>query len=313
MGRIKRREGLPITDERREIEVRERWRRIAKSYDIPEVLADNLLTTMFSVSKMREVNPSEKRKITLVGYGGMARSLASLFKLAKHEVVITGRDLEKSLKLAQEFNFTTMAIPQALQWGEMVILALPPEGVLSDGITRFLHLAEGKVVMDILSSKAKLFKKLEEMSKENGYRFVSTHPLFGPYLYPVGEKIVLIPSETSKSVEEVAKFWTDTGLTTVITDVDTHEKAMAMVQVLPHFFVLGLSRSLDFLEKELGVEFTEFQTTNFREIYKIVKRVKELEPVITEIQRLNPYARETRSIGVRELNTLFSTLEEEKK
>ncbi|MCG3109733.1 Chorismate mutase [Metallosphaera sp. J1] len=313
IGHLKKREGLPVTDERREVEVRERWRSLAKIYGIPETLADNLLSTMFSVAKMREVNPSEKRRITLVGYGGMARSLASLFKLAKHEVVITGRSQEKSQKLALEFNFTYMPMPQALQWGEIVILALPPEGVFSENVTKFLHLSKGKVVMDILSSKMKFFGKLEEMSKEMEFRFVSTHPLFGPYLNPVGEKIVLIPSVTTGEVEEVSQFWRGVGLTPLITDVDTHEKLMAIVQVLPHFFIMGLSRSLELLSKELNVDFSQFQTTNFREIYKIVKRVKELEPVILEIQKMNPYAEEARRLGLRELNTLFSTLQEEKK
>lgn len=242
---------------------------------------------MFSVAKMREVNPSEKRKITLVGYGGMARSLASLFKLAKHEVVITGRSQEKSQKLAMDFNFTYMPMPQALQWGEIVILALPPEGVFSENVTRFLHLSKDKVVMDILSSKTRFFGKLEEMSKQMGFRFVSTHPLFGPYLNPVGEKIVLIPlkpRETSRRYRSSGGGRTDP----LITDVDTHEKLMAVVQVLPHFFILGLSSSLDLLSRELNVDFSQFQTTNFREIYKIVRRVKELEPVILEIQRMNP-------------------------
>ena len=313
IGHLKKKEGLPVTDERRESEVRERWRSLARAYGIPETLADNLLSTMFSVAKMREVNPSEKRKITLVGYGGMARSLASLFKLAKHEVVITGRSQEPSQSRAIACNCTYRPRPHARHGGEIVILALPPEGVFSENVTRFLHLSKDRVVMDILSSKTRFFGKLEEMSRQMGFRFVSTHPLFGPYLNPVGEKIVLIPSETTGDLEEISEFWRGVGLTPLITDVDTHEKLMAVVQVLPHFFILGLSSSLDLLSRELNVDFSQFQTTNFREIYKIVRRVKELEPVILEIQRMNPYAEQARRLGLRELNTLFSTLQEEKK
>lgn len=36
IGHLKKREGLPVTDERREVEVRERWRSLAKIYGIPE-------------------------------------------------------------------------------------------------------------------------------------------------------------------------------------------------------------------------------------------------------------------------------------
>ncbi|QKQ99470.1 chorismate mutase [Metallosphaera tengchongensis] len=313
VGKFKKAKGLPVTDQRREDEVREKWRGMARRYGIPEVLADNLLSTIFTVAKMRELGPSERRKVTIVGYGGMARSLASLFKLAGHEVVITGRNLEKSEKLAKEFGFTTMPVPHALQWGEMILLALPPEGVFSDSMSKYLHAASGKTVMDILSSKQSSFRELERTSEREKFRFVSTHPLFGPYLNPVGEKIALIPSSTSGDIQDVHKFWTDVGLSVVVTDLDTHERAMALVQVLPHFYMIGLSRSLELLSREMNVDFSNFETTNFREVHRIAKRVRELEGVIMEIQRLNPYAKEARRIGLRELNTLFSTFEQEKK
>lgn len=313
IGKLKRTQGLPLTDEAREEEVRNRWRKLAAHYGIPETLADNLLNTIFSVSKMRELNPSEKRRVVLVGYGGMSRSLASLFKLAKHEVVITGRNLEKSEKLAKEFNLAYMPISQALQWGEIIILALPLEGILSYETSRFLYLAKGKTVMDILSSKASSFSRLEKTSEEIGFRFVSTHPLFGPYLNPVGEKIVLIRSSTSGDMEEISEFWRGVGLTVLTTDVETHEKLMAVIQVLPHFFMLGLSSSLDALSKELAVDYTQFQTTNFKEIFKIINRVRDLDRVVKEIQSSNPYARLARKVGLGELNTLYSTLEKEKK
>ncbi|EHP68827.1 chorismate mutase [Metallosphaera yellowstonensis MK1] len=312
IGKIKKQNGLTLTDERRESEVRDRWRSLAKKYGIPEVLADNLLNTLFSVSKMRELNPSSKRRITLVGYGGMARSLASLFRLVRHEVVVTGRNDSKAKSLAQEFNLAHMPMSQAFQWGELIILALPPEGVKSDSLERTLPLAKGRVVMDILSSKASLFAGLEELSARHGFRYVSIHPLFGPYLYPVGERIAIIPSSTSGDVEEVVTFWRESGLVPVLTSLDEHEKAMALVQVLPHFFLMGLNAGLDSVAKELNVDYSRFHTTNFRELHKILKRIKDLEGVIMEIQSYNPYAGEARRIGVRELYNLFSRLEGDK-
>ncbi|MEM4076984.1 MAG: prephenate dehydrogenase/arogenate dehydrogenase family protein, partial [Metallosphaera sp.] len=206
-----------------------------------------------------------------------------------------------------------MPISQALQWGEIIILALPLEGILSYETSRFLYLAKGKIVMDILSSKASSFSRLEKTSEEIGFRFVSTHPLFGPYLNPVGEKIVLIRSSTSGDMEEISEFWRGVGLTVLTTDVETHEKLMAVIQVLPHFFMLGLSSSLDALSKELAVDYTQFQTTNFKEIFKIINRVRDLDRVVKEIQSSNPYARLARKVGLGELNTLYSTLEKEKK
>ncbi len=313
VGVIKRRLNVPLTDEKREEQVRLRWLSLAQKNGIPEAMVESLLNSIFLYSKIFEINPSFLRKVVVVGYGGMARSLVSLFKLSSQEVVITGRDSQKAEKLAREFGYAFMAPHQASRWGDFVILALPPSGLLSDFVKGILPHLSGKVVMDISSSKQAVFSYLEKASEEYNFRFVSVHPLFGPYLYPVGERIAVIPSKTSGDIEEVVEFWKNCGLVPVKTTLEAHEKAMALVQVLPHFYMLGLIRSVEKLKKEFDVDFTQFETTNFREIYKVMKRVNELKGVILEIQELNPFSREARRAGVEELEKLFHELDGEKK
>ncbi|EWG07803.1 MAG: chorismate mutase/prephenate dehydrogenase [Candidatus Aramenus sulfurataquae] len=313
VGNVKRRLNQPLTDEKREEQVRLRWMSLAQKNGLPETMVDSLLNLIFLYSKIFEINPSFLKKVVVVGYGGMAKSLVSLFKLSSHEVIVTGRDPYKAEKLAKEFGYAYMDPAQASRWGEFVILALPPSGVLSDFVKGVFPHFSGKVVMDISSSKQAVYGYLEKASSEHGFSYVSVHPLFGPYLYPVGEKIAVIPSKTTKDVDEVIEFWRNCGLVPVKTTLEAHEKAMALVQVLPHFYMLGLSRSLEKLRKEFDVDFTQFETTNFREIYKVVKRVNELKSVILEIQEMNPFSREVRKAGMGELENLFHELDGEKK
>ncbi|BFH72669.1 chorismate mutase [Sulfurisphaera javensis] len=309
IGEIKSKVGRDITDEKREQKVREYWYTYARNTGIPDSLVDNILPILFSYSKMVQINPGKKKNITIIGYGGMARSLASLFSLVGHNVVITGRNKEKAERLASEFRFVYMDLDSALNWGEYIILALSPSSM--DYIIKISPKFSNKVVMDIFSSKNEVFSQLEKLSEIYSFNYISTHPLFGPLLYPVGERIVLIPSKSTKNLEEIITFWRECGLNTTVSSVEEHEKAMAIVQVLAHFYILGLDRSVEILKKEFKIEnLSDFFTTNFREINKIIEKVNNILPVILEIQKSNPYAYKVREIGVNELQKIRKELGE---
>jgi len=307
IGEIKIKMGKGLTDEKREEKVRQYWYEYARSFGIPDSFVDSVLPILFSYTKLTEINPGKKKNITIVGYGGMARSLVSLFSLVGHNVVVTGRNKEKAEKLASAFRSVYMDLDSALSWGEYIILALPPSSL--DYIFSISPKLSDKVVMDIFSSKFHVFEQLEKVSELYSFNYISTHPLFGPMVYPVGERIVVIPSKTSKNVEEIVNFWRESGLNVSISTVDEHEKAMSIVQVLVHFYILGLSKAVDELKKELNVEnLQDFYTTNFKEISKIIDKVNSLLPVIMEIQKSNPYAFKVRDIGIRELQKIKDEL-----
>ncbi|BFI76201.1 chorismate mutase [Sulfurisphaera ohwakuensis] len=307
IGEIKSRIGKDVTDEKREQKVREYWYNYARNLGIPDSMVESILPILFSYSKMVQINPGKKKNITVIGYGGMARSLISLFSLVGHNVVVTGRNKEKAERLASEFKVVYMDLDSALNWGEYIILALSPSSF--DYILRISPKFTSKVVMDIFSSKNEIFKELEKLSEIYSFNYISTHPLFGPITYPVGERIVIIPSKTSKNVNEIINFWRECGLNTTVSTVEEHEKAMAIVQVLAHFYILGLHKSIDELRKELGIEnLSNFYTTNFKELNKIIEKVSNILPVILEIQKSNPYAYKVRDIGVNELQKIKEEL-----
>ncbi|BBD71857.1 chorismate mutase [Sulfodiicoccus acidiphilus] len=311
MGKVKSELGVGIKDETREGKVWERWLSLAKTHQVPEGFLKDVFERLMSFSRsMQLAVTANRRKVVVFGYGGMARTLSSLMSKAGHAVSITGADLVKAERLASEFGLVSMNWKEAVSWGEYVILAVTPNALGSDIVRSLLKASGEKVVMDIFSSKTKTFSIMEEIAKANNFAYVSTHPLFGPHLYPVGERIVIIPSSTSGSVlNDVCEFWSGVGLTPVVSSVDEHERAMAIVQVLTHFFLLGFIRALPVVSSELKVEPQRFSTVSFKEMLQIANRVESLKDVIMEIQYSNPHASQVRSMAIKELRAAASELE----
>lgn len=311
IGLIKRREGRNVKDENRESAVMERWIALGTKYKIPQKLMEDIISSILPFSRAMQLFPNKKRNVVVYGYGGMGKSLASLLVNASQNVVITGRNFEKARKLSDSIGAVPMEPRQAVEWGDYVILAVPPEG-LTDGflMEELIKKMEKKVVMDILSSKAKFFHRLESYSSSYGFYYVSVHPLFGPYYFPVGEKIAVIPSRTSgEHLEEVNALWREAGLEVVNVPLEVHERAMGIVQVLPHFYMLGLRDSIGVLQKEMGVDPSGMATTNFRLILEVLRRISMNEDVIMEIQYSNKFSKDVRETGLRELAKIKNELD----
>jgi chorismate mutase/prephenate dehydrogenase len=311
IGEIKSINKTPITDRERELEIKAKWIQLAKEYGIPETLIEKILEIILSYSKILQISPSEKKKVAIIGYGGMARAIASLLVIAGHNVIITGRSIEKANRLASEFRCVSSDIENAVKLSEYIILTLTPEALYDKIAEKVYSLAKGKVVMDITSSKTSIFDYLESKSVQYNFHFISTHPLFGPTLFPIGESIIIIPSRTSSNKkEEVIEFWRTSGLVPIVSSLEDHEKAMAIVQVLPHFYILGLRESLKQLSKEFNIDYEKYLTHNFRELMKIIDRIERIMPTIFEIQRMNIYAYKVREIGLSVLKKLSEELGE---
>ncbi|MEM0173854.1 MAG: chorismate mutase, partial [Sulfolobaceae archaeon] len=277
IGKFKYENKIPITDLERELELKSRWFQIGKNLGIPETLIDRIFDLILSFSKMFQISPSIRRKVTIIGYGGMARSLVSLLSLAGHNVIVTGRNISKAMRLIDEFKCVVANVDEAIKLAEYIIITTSPEIIKDEIINKIFKLSKDKVVMDIFSSKNLIFEYLESKSEEYGFYYISTHPLFGPITYPVGENIVIIPSKTSKDrFEEVVEFWSGSGLVPIISTKDEHERGMAIVQVLTHYYLLGLLNSIRSLSREFNIDYKKFQTYNFREILKILERIESI-------------------------------------
>jgi len=88
-------------------------------------------------------------KVGIIGSGGMAKALAGKWS-AKHQVMLSGRDLEKAAGVAAAVNAEVGTAAQAAAFGDVVVLATRSEDVF-DGIANAggAQAFAGKVVIDI--------------------------------------------------------------------------------------------------------------------------------------------------------------------
>ena len=307
IGDIKRTLGIPTRDPGREEEVVKRWISLSKEKGLPEDLAQSIVKLLIQYSiAAQSISRASGKKVAIIGYGGMARTLGKIISRAGYRVSISGRDLEKAENLAKELNCSYGEPGEVIPESDYVLLTLSREAFAEgyfDAITAFMR---GKVVMDILSTKREIYRLIERESTRHGFKYISTHPLFGPLSIPYGETIVIIPSSTGLDViNEVVSFWSSMGLMPIITSYEEHEKAMAVVQVLPHIYMLALSEAIERLSKDFGIDYRIYMTYNFKKIQDAIDRVKNNIKVVLEIQEHNLHAPEARRIG---LEAFLSTI-----
>ncbi|ADM28528.1 chorismate mutase [Ignisphaera aggregans DSM 17230] len=299
IGRLKIEEGKSASDDERELYVKNYWRELSTIYGVPVEMAKELIEIIIKYSKyiqLKNSQNSDSRTITFIGYGRMGKLLALYSIRAGHRVIITGRDPEKAYSVAREVGGLVLDIGEAIERGEFIVLALSLEAFRDGYIDRISRLFKEKIVMDILSSKTPVFSHMEELSMRYGFIYISTHPLFGPQTTPIGEKIAVIPSKTGVSyVDDVCKLWRSIGLDPIVIDVETHEKAMAVVQVLTHLYLLAFQQSLEELSRELGVDPYILSTPTFRDLMNVIRRLNNIKDVVLEIQKSNLFSEMVRS------------------
>lgn len=305
IGYIKKARGITLRDLARENEVEGRWISISREKGIPESLAREIsrLLIQHSIAVQASIAP-KARRVALIGYGGMARTLGEILVWVGHEVTISGRNSEKALGLARMLGCRYSQEATAIEDSEYIILALSRGAFLDGYVDKLSAYMDGKLVMDILSSKRDIYKNMEDLSRRYRFRYISTHPLFGPTHLPYGESIVLIPSITGReSLEEAIDFWSSAGLIPIISSYEEHEKAMAMVQVIPHIYILALAHAIDILSKRYGIDYRGYRTYSFKKIEEIIRRISDNIETVTEIQLNNEYAREARRIAIEALES----------
>lgn len=304
IGELKKKQGYLVLDLIREEEVLMYWRALGVRHNLPidalNDIAKSILKLSRSVQVKMQSNVAPKgRTICMVGYGAMAAMLSQAFMNEGYNVIITGRDAEKAREIAEKLGATSSSVEEALPQCNVAILALSIQAFLEGYVDKIAHLLKGKVVMDILSSKTAVFKHLEELSEHHGFSYVSTHPLFGPYTPPYGERVVLIPSKTGLVViDYVQSLWKTIGVESVISTLEEHEKAMAVVQVLTHFTLFAYRDAIVRIAEELGIDVEKFATATYRDVHAIITRLEKIRGVVREIDVQNPYSHYVKSFFI---------------
>ncbi len=157
---------------------------------------------------------------------------------------------------------------------DAVCLAVPISQIAVVAQALFPSLAEGALVFDVASVKA---KPMSEMLEAGAGRLsvLGTHPLFGPQVSDIaGETLVLCPSDTTRPahLEWLEGLLGAAGALLVRTEADAHDELMSFVQVLPHFIYLATADTLRRAEMKLA-RLWDFQTPPYRSLSSFTGRM----------------------------------------
>ena len=278
IGEEKLKLGLPVLDDARERELHRRWEKAFSERGLSPFLAHDMLELVLKESRRVQLRTRKPSEVMIVGEGRMGILLERCFSDAGNRVTRVGAASAANAYSGQKF----------------VILALPPD------VRVDLSFAKEAIVMDIASSKASIFPRLEKESQEKGFSYVSAHPLFGAVEDPLEERVVIIPSRTSgDALSESIELWRDAGFNVIVTSLEVHELAMSAVQVMVHAHLLSLMESLEEFKRKTGIDPYYYETRTVRRLRPIIQDVSANMRVVREIREQNQHSKEALELSLR--------------
>lgn len=154
-------------------------------------------------------------------------------------------------------------------------------------------------------------KEIMEQLLPDSQQALLTHPMFGPDSVSkqglAGQRIVI---DKFRCSEENYRLWCDyfqkKELTVVAMTADEHDRLAARSQALVHF----LGRTLD----RLGFAPTDIDTMSASQLHDIVKNINnDSWQLFNDLQQLNPYAADVRSLLIETASSLDAELRGRKK
>jgi len=241
-----------------------------------------------------------KPKISIIGFGNFGKFAAK--HLIKNSAVVVTDILDKTEE-AEDIGVKFVSLEQACK-SKIIILAVPMEELEKTLENIKDKLQPGTIVLDVCSLKMFACKAMKRILPEN-IEIIGTHPLFGPQSAPdliKGMRIALVNANAKQETFNlIIEFCEKVGLKTIITTAEEHDKQMASSQALTHF--------IGQVAKKINLQRVEMSTKTFDDLMNIIDIIKNDTPALfNNMQTINPFAKESRSIFVREAEKLNSQL-----
>lgn len=222
------------------------------------------------------------------GTGKFGKHLAENLE-DKNSILITGRNLERAREACKEHSWSPLTQEEAAETADVIIISVPIS-VTVDVIHEIgPHVSEDTLLCDVTSVKKKPVEAMKKYSDE----VLGMHPMYAPSNSINGQKIVLCP-EKGKKWTEMEEFWSRKGGDIHITEPETHDKAMSIVQGLMHFSELVMAETIRKSDLE-DSELDEYSTPIYQLLTDLTARMLNQKPgLYGSIQAENPENEEVR-------------------
>lgn len=225
---------------------------------------------------------SSIHRITFVGFGLLASSIAAAFRQAKSRTIIRAVSSPKTLLRARELDLAdeTFGYDELEKWVEgsdIILLCTPISGILSilEKLSSFRP-SHPILVSDIGSTKAEICKAGARLQEP--FRFVGGHPMAGsekrslefndPSLFESAYWFVCpeagMSEESYRSLSELIAF---VGATQVVFPPEHHDQTVAWVSHMPQMASSSLAANIP--ERLLENGYQHFAGRAFRDMTRI--------------------------------------------
>lgn len=260
--------------------------------------------------------PIEDQRIAILGgTGAFGKHMAGLLE-EENEIVISGSTLEKAIRAAEGRGWEAASSSKAVEQADIVIVSVPIS-VTEDVIHEVgPDVPDDALLCDVTSVKTGPCEAMEGYSSE----VLGMHPMYGPSVSPEGQNVILCPVE-GEGWRSFEQFWKLEGAEVHVTDPETHDRAVSVVQAMTHFTELAFASAVE----ETGLEEEEldkFATPHFSAIKDLAARTLDGDPALYDSiqqsselnaearQRMVEAAREVAdSIEAGEMEELFESLD----
>jgi len=211
----------------------------------------------------------------------MGKRFCEMFRAGGHQVSVLEADTSDPPSRAE-----------AVRNSDVVMLAVPMHAAVDVARELAPHLGQDALMCDINSLKESV---CAVMSDHCAGEVVGLHPMFGPTVHSLkGQKVVVCPVRTGPLTGWLRAELSALGLEEVVSDPTSHDRRMAVVQVLVHFRTLVMGEAL----RRAGVgieESLELTSPIYRLELAVVGRLFVQDPdLYAEIEMQNPYGPEIR-------------------
>ncbi len=291
VAEAKRAAGSPVFDRGRERAILERAADHGTSAGVPPEVARRLIGALIDASQQQQVaqlaHPTgavsaevPRRHLVVGGAGRMGQLLVRAFAALGHPVDVLEPEDPRP-------------VAEVVRAADVVILAVPMSRATEVATTLGPLLRPDALLCDVNSLKAEV---CEAMRRATEAEVLGLHPMFGPSVRTLRrQKVVVTPVRPGPLGDALQRDLGRLGLELVVSDAVTHDRMMALVQVLVHFHTLAMGEAL----RLTGVPIAEslrFTSPIYRLELSIVGRLFAQDPdLYAEIEMTNPFGQEVRA------------------
>ena len=287
IGRVKKREGLPIRNPSVEAAVVSRYLENGRSHGLSDEASRNLASAVIKEAVDAEAalltGAGGLKAAVIGGAGKMGAWTASFLRESGHDVIVIDPASKDSHDISECAGCDVVVVSVPIHSTDAVLARL--EGICSPDT----------LVFDLTSLKTPVERRLREMASR--MKVCSVHPMFGPSASSLyGRNLIICDCGNPKAVEEAEALFADRGGNIRTMDLSSHDSYMSYVLGLTHAVNIALFTVLE----RSGYSFEDLLTvssTTFSKGLDTNISVASEDPMLYyEIQHMNSHRDEMWSL-----------------